>query len=56
MRIDLHIHTNQSDGTLSPKEIIDEAKKRKINIIAIADHDTLGAYRKELFEYAKKIV
>lgn len=52
--IDLHIHTNISDGALSPKEIIDEAKKNNVNIIAIADHDTLGAYTVKLFNYAKK--
>ena len=52
-RIDLHIHTNQSDGALSPIEIIDEAKKQEVYTIAIADHDTVGAYTKELFEYAE---
>ena len=51
--IDLHIHSNYSDGKLSPKEIIDEAKKKKVKTIAIADHDTLDAYTEELFKYAK---
>lgn len=51
--IDLHIHTNISDGTLSPKQVIDEAKKNDVSIIAIADHDTIEAYNDELFEYAK---
>lgn len=52
-KIDLHIHSNLSDGTLSPKEIIDEAVKNNVNTIAIADHDTIDAYTKELYEYAK---
>ncbi len=52
-RIDLHIHTNKSDGAFSPKEIIDEAAKNKVYAIAIADHDTTDAYNNELFEYAK---
>lgn len=52
--IDLHIHSNYSDGKLSPKEIINEAKKNKVKIIAIADHDTLDAYTEELFCYAKE--
>lgn len=52
-RIDLHIHTVVSDGTLTPKEIIDEAYKNNISVIAIADHDTVDAYNNELFEYAK---
>lgn len=53
-RIDLHIHTNISDGALTPKEVIDEAAKNNVSIIAIADHDTIDAYNEELFEYAKR--
>ena len=52
--IDLHIHTNISDGALTPKEIIDEAVKNNVHTIAIADHDTIDAYTKDLFNYAKK--
>lgn len=52
-RIDLHIHTNKSDGAFSPKEIIDEAVKNGVSTIAIADHDTVEAYDDNLFEYAK---
>ena len=52
-RIDLHIHTNKSDGALTPKEVIDEAVKNGVDTIAIADHDTVEAYDDELFEYAK---
>ena len=51
--IDLHIHTNLSDGAFSPKEIIDEAQKNGVGIIAIADHDTIEAYTKELYDYAE---
>lgn len=53
-KIDLHIHTVCSDGAFSPKEIIDIAKKSEVSVISIADHDTVGAYTKELFEYAKE--
>ena len=52
-RIDLHIHTTVSDGWLTPKEVIDEAFKIKVSIIAIADHDTVDAYNDKLFEYAR---
>ena len=51
-RIDLHIHTTISDGSLTPKEVIDEARKNGVSTIAIADHDTIDAYTDELFEYA----
>lgn len=52
--IDLHIHSNLSDGVLSPKQIIDEAVKNGVSVIAIADHDTIDAYDKELYNYAKE--
>lgn len=52
--IDLHIHSNFSDGALSPKGIINEAYKNNVNTIAIADHDTIDAYNDELYEYAKE--
>lgn len=52
-RIDLHIHTNISDGELSPKEVVDEAAKNGVNTISIADHDIIEAYNDELYNYAK---
>ena len=52
MEIDLHIHSNKSDGILTPKEIIDVAKKNGVKILSITDHDTTEAYTKELFDYA----
>ena len=52
-RIDLHIHTTKSDGSLTPKEVIDEAYKSGVSAIAIADHDTIDAYNQEIFKYAE---
>lgn len=52
-KIDLHIHTNISDGLLTPKQVIDEAVKNGVSVIAIADHDTIDAYNDNLFQYAK---
>lgn len=52
--IDLHIHTNCSDGALTPKEVVDLAYKNNVKTIAIADHDTIDAYADTLFVYAKK--
>ena len=52
-RIDLHIHTNISDGILTPKQVIDEAVKNGVSVIAIADHDTIDAYNDNLFQYAE---
>lgn len=41
---DLHTHTFHSDGTRSPREVIDLASSHGIEIIAISDHDNLAAY------------
>ena len=51
--IDLHIHTNKSDGALSPREVVEEAIKNRVSAIEIADHDTIDAYSDELFDYAE---
>ncbi|HYC61442.1 MAG TPA: PHP domain-containing protein [Thermoanaerobaculia bacterium] len=41
---DLHTHTYHSDGTRSPKEVVDVALAHGIEILAISDHDNLAAY------------
>lgn len=42
--IDLHTHTTASDGTLTPDELIAEAKRISLDAVAITDHDTLEGY------------
>jgi predicted metal-dependent phosphoesterase TrpH len=44
MNVDLHCHTTQSDGTLSPAELIALATQRKIDMLAITDHDSIDCY------------
>ncbi len=44
-RIDLHIHTTASDGTVSPEQIIKQAEKLNLKAISITDHDTLEGCR-----------
>lgn len=51
--IDLHIHSNYSDGILSPREIINVAAQNQITDIAITDHDSLLAYSVDTINYAK---
>jgi len=41
VRIDLHIHSTASDGTLSPAEILALAQDLNLEAIAITDHDTV---------------
>jgi hypothetical protein len=52
-KIDLHIHTTVSDGALAPVEIAKTAIKNGLSYFSIADHDTVGAYDDELFEFLK---
>ena len=40
---DLHLHTNFSDGTLSPQELVNISLKKKLAAIAVSDHDTVEA-------------
>ena len=40
--IDLHIHTTASDGTDSPRQVVEKAKELGLAAIAITDHDTLA--------------
>ena len=42
MRIDLHIHSTASDGSLSPGAVTTAARAGGLHIIAIADHDTIA--------------
>ena len=42
--IDLHSHTNESDGTCSPADLIQEALRAGVHILGITDHDTLAGY------------
>ena len=44
MKADLHTHTTCSDGTYSPKDLLDAAKKAGLDVLSITDHDTLRAY------------
>lgn len=45
MKIDLHIHSSASDGTLAPESILELARRRKLGAIAITDHDTVDGIR-----------
>ncbi len=53
-KIDLHSHTNYSDGFNSPIALIDKAKERGIDILSITDHDNLAAI-KEASEYGRQV-
>lgn len=51
---DLHVHTYLSDGTFSPKEVVERAKDIGLSCIAITDHDCVDGVEPAL-EVGKKI-
>ena len=40
--VDLHCHSTASDGTLTPTQVIDLAKRQNLSAIALTDHDTVA--------------
>jgi len=52
-KIDLHTHTNISDGASTPKQLIEDAVKENIKAIALTDHDNIAGIA-EVSKYAEK--
>jgi predicted metal-dependent phosphoesterase TrpH len=46
--IDPHSHTNESDGTCSPAQLVAEARRAGVTILGITDHDTFKGYDQAL--------
>lgn len=44
MIVDLHMHTNCSDGVYTPEELTAMAVRAGLGVMAISDHDTVAAY------------
>ena len=42
--IDLHIHTNNSDGSDSVIEVLKKAEKHKLSHISITDHESVNGH------------
>ncbi len=42
-RADLHVHTTASDGTYTPAQVLDLARRAGLGALAVTDHDTLAA-------------
>lgn len=43
--IDLHVHSNVSDGTYTPAHLVDEAYRQGLSAFALTDHDTIGGIK-----------
>jgi predicted metal-dependent phosphoesterase TrpH len=46
MRLDLHLHSTASDGDLSPMVVLEMAEAGRLDVIALADHDTTAGFRR----------
>ncbi len=52
--IDLHVHSNRSDGTLSPTQLVDYAMEKGLSAFALTDHDTIDGLD-EAMSYAASL-
>lgn len=52
--IDLHVHSNASDGTLTPAGVVELAAQKGLSAIALTDHDTIEGIP-EALEAAKSL-
>jgi predicted metal-dependent phosphoesterase TrpH len=48
LNIDLHIHTTASDGSLTPTQVVEEARQAGLSVISVADHDTTSGVAEAL--------
>ena len=44
MRADLHVHSNASDGTDPPAEVMRRAARAGLDVLALTDHDTVAGH------------
>jgi predicted metal-dependent phosphoesterase TrpH len=44
MRIDLHTHSDRSDGTDTPAELVRRARAAGVDVLALTDHDTTAGW------------
>jgi predicted metal-dependent phosphoesterase TrpH len=42
MKLDLHLHSTASDGALGPADVVARARAGGLDVVAIADHDTVA--------------
>jgi predicted metal-dependent phosphoesterase TrpH len=44
VRIDLHTHSNRSDGTDTPAALVEKAKAHGLDVVALTDHDSTAGW------------
>ena len=50
---DLHTHSYYSDGKLSPKQVVRDAKKAGVKILALTDHNSISGVKEAIAEGKK---
>jgi hypothetical protein len=53
-RIDLHAHSNRSDGTFTPAELVRLAAERELDVVALTDHDTTDGLEEAFSEGGRR--
>ena len=53
MFIDLHAHTTCSDGTFTPEALVQYAKEKNLQAVAVTDHDSVSGNERALKEGGK---
>lgn len=48
MAVDLHVHSNVSDGAYSPRELVAMARNRGVSVLALTDHDSVDGVPESL--------
>lgn len=48
MRIDLHTHSNVSDGTQRPEQLVQAAAEARLDVLALTDHDSTAGWQRAL--------
>lgn len=54
LQVDLHVHSNRSDGTYTPRELVDYAMEKRLAAFALTDHDTVDGLD-EAISYAETL-
>lgn len=54
LKIDLHSHTTESDGSLTPSELVMRASVKQVDVLAITDHDSVAGVQAAYDEISSK--
>lgn len=54
LAVDLHVHSNRSDGSFTPGQLVDYAMEKGLAAFALTDHDTIDGLE-EAIQYAESL-